>query len=80
MKELSFYNHVDAPHLNGYFRSVKGEFRLVPQANGKTLLEGRTWYEMDIQPGWYWQICGRWFSHKIHLRVLNHIKNLSENG
>lgn len=79
MKELSFYDHVDAPHLNGYFRSVKGEFRLVPTSDGKTRLEGRTWYEMDIQPGWYWQIYGRWFIHKIHLRVLTHIKNLSEN-
>ncbi len=78
MKEFSFYDQVDAPHLDGYFRSVKGEFRLVPLGDGKTRLEGRTWYEMDIQPGWYWQIYGRWFIHKIHLRVLDHIKNLSE--
>jgi uncharacterized membrane protein YhaH (DUF805 family) len=80
MKELSFYDHVDAPHLNGYFRSIKGEFRLIPTQDGKTILEGRTWYEMDIQPGWYWQIYGRWFIHKIHLRVLAHIKHLSEGG
>ncbi|MEQ1878283.1 MAG: hypothetical protein ABL958_16695 [Bdellovibrionia bacterium] len=78
MKELSFYDSVDAPHLNGYFRSVRGEFRLIPTADGRTILEGRTWYEMDIHPGWYWQIYGRWFIHKIHLRVLDHIKNLSE--
>jgi len=78
MKELSFYDHVEAPHLHGYFRSVKGEFRLIATAAGKTLLEGRTWYEMDIQPGWYWQIYGRWFIHQIHGRVLAHIKNLSE--
>jgi hypothetical protein len=78
MQELSFYDHVDAPHLNGYFRSVRGEFRLVPTPDGHTRLEGRTWYEMDMQPGWYWQIYGRYFIHKIHLRVLAHIKNLSE--
>ncbi len=78
MKELSFYDHVDAPHLNGYFRSVKGEFKLIPLANGRTRLEGRTWYEMDMHPGSYWQIYGRWFIHKIHLRVLAHVKNLSE--
>jgi hypothetical protein len=80
MEELSFYDHVDAPHLNGYFRSVRGEFRLVSTEDKGTRLEGRTWYEMDIRPGWYWQIYGRWFIHKIHLRVLAHIKNLSENG
>jgi hypothetical protein len=80
MKELSFYDHVDAPHLNGYFRSVRGEFRLVPIGNGRTRLEGRTWYKMDMQPGWYWQFYGRWFIHKIHLRVLDHIKHLTEGG
>lgn len=78
MKELSFHDHVDAPHLDGYFRSVKGEFRLTPLPDGKTLLEGRTWYAMDMHPGWYWQMYGRWFIHKIHLRVLSHIKQLSE--
>jgi hypothetical protein len=80
MKELSFYDQVDAPHLDGFFRSVRGEFRLTPIAGGKTLLEGRTWYEMDMQPGWYWQNYGRWFIHKIHLRVLGHIKNLTEHA
>jgi hypothetical protein len=78
MKEISFYDHVDAPHLNGYFRSVKGEFRLVPLAGGKTRIEGRTWYEVDMEPGWYWQVYGRWFIHRVHLRVLDHIKALSE--
>lgn len=78
MKEVSFYDHVDAPHLHGYFRSKRGEFKLIRLPNGNTLLEGRTWYEMDIQPGWYWQIYGRWFIHKIHERVLEHVKNLSE--
>jgi uncharacterized membrane protein YhaH (DUF805 family)/uncharacterized protein YndB with AHSA1/START domain len=78
MRELSFHSRVDAPHLNGYFRSQKGEFRLVATADGKTILEGRTWYETDIHPGWYWQLYGRWFIHKIHLRVLEHIKELSE--
>lgn len=80
MKEMSFYDRVDAPHLDGYFRSVRGEFRLVPASGGRTILEGRTWYEMDMRPGWYWQIYGRWFIHKIHLRVLAHIKDLAENS
>lgn len=78
MKEVSFYDHVDSPHLDGYFRSVKGEFRLIPYGNNQTELVGRTWYEMDMHPGWYWQVYGRWFIHQIHLRVLDHIRNLSE--
>jgi uncharacterized membrane protein YhaH (DUF805 family) len=78
MKEVSFYDRVDAPHLDGYFRSKRGEFRLVPAQGGRTILEGRTWYEVDMQPGWYWQVYGRWFIHRIHGRVLAHIKNLTE--
>jgi hypothetical protein len=78
MKELSFYDTVDAPHLDGYFKSVRGEFRLIPLAEGKTRLEGRTWYQMQIHPGWYWQNYSRFFIHRIHGRVLSHIKNLSE--
>lgn len=78
MKEVSFYDHVDAPHLNGYFKSIRGEFRLISTADGRTRLEGRTWYQVDIHPGWYWQLYGRWFIHRIHLRVLEHIKKLSE--
>jgi len=78
LREVSFYDHVDAPHLNGYFRSVRGEFRLTQTPDGLTRLEGQTWYEMEMHPGWYWQLYGRWFIHQIHLRVLNHIKNLTE--
>lgn len=77
MREFSIYDEVHAPHLDGYFRSVRGEFKLIPLEGGRTRLEGRTWYEMEMHPGWYWQFYGRWFIHKIHLRVLDHIKNLS---
>lgn len=33
---------------------------------------------MEMHRGWYWQIYGRWFIHKVHLRALDHIKNQSE--
>ena len=78
MTELSFYDHVYAPHLNGFFRSTKGEFRLTDLGNSVTLLEGRTWYQVDIHPGWYWQIYCRYLIHLIHSRVLNHIGVISE--
>ncbi len=41
--ELSPYSTVHAPHLDGYFRSVRGEFRLVALDGGRTRLEGSTW-------------------------------------
>jgi len=80
MTEWSLYQHVTPPHLDGYFRSVRGEFRLVPLPNGSTRLEGRTWIELDIHPGWYWQWYARWLIHRIHMQVLTHIKHTTEQG
>jgi hypothetical protein len=78
MKELSFWN-IDAPHLHEYFVSKRGQFKLKELENGKTLLEGTTWYYHNIKPAFYWQIWSDLIVHKIHDRVLKHIKNNSEN-
>ena len=77
MKELSFWD-IDAPHLNDYFVSKCGQFKLTPLPNGRTLLEGTTWYSHDIKPVFYWQIWSRYIIHKIHERVLIHIKTNAE--
>jgi hypothetical protein len=78
MEELSPYPHLKTTHLDGYFQSSEGELRLTPLPNGKTLLEGTTWYTDQIWPSQYWQLWSDTIIHHIHLRVLNHIKNLSE--
>ena len=36
LEEWSAYAEVAPPHLDGYFRSRRGEFRLVPLAGGRT--------------------------------------------
>lgn len=77
MKELSFWN-IDAPHLHDYFVSKKGQFKLTELENGKTLLEGTTWYYHNIKPAFYWQEWSNLIIHKIHNRVLEHIKKNSE--
>lgn len=77
MKELSFWK-IDAPHLHDYFVSKKGQFKLTELENGKTLLEGTTWYYHNIAPAFYWQIWSDIIIHKIHDRVLIHIKKNSE--
>ncbi|HYG17203.1 MAG TPA: hypothetical protein VEC12_15710 [Bacteroidia bacterium] len=77
MKELSFWD-VDAPHLHDYFVSKTGQFKLTALPNGKTLLEGTTWYSHNIRPAIYWQLWSEYIVHKIHKRVLNHIKVISE--
>ena len=80
MKELSPYDDVHAPHVRGYLRSRRGEFRLVPLPNGGTRLEGRTFFTLAVFPGWYWSRYADAIIHRIHMRVLRHIKALSENG
>lgn len=77
MKELSFWD-IDAPHLHDYFVSKKGQFKLTKLKKGKTLLEGTTWYYHNIKPAFYWQIWSNYIVHKIHNRVLEHIKKNSE--
>jgi hypothetical protein len=78
MHEWSPYAEVLPKHLHGYLVSKHGEFRLTPLPDGRTLLEGTTWYQHGLWPGEYW----RWWSdaiiHRIHLRVLNHVKMLAE--
>ena len=77
MKELSFWN-IDAPHLHDYFVSKRGQFKLTKLENGKTLLEGTTWYYHNIKPAIYWRQWSDLIIHKIHDRVLVHIKKNSE--
>ena len=80
MHELSPYRHVHPPHLDGYLRCKRGEFRLIPLENGRTRLEGRTWYQYNIFPQSYWTLWTDRLIHSIHQRVLSHIKQLSESS
>jgi hypothetical protein len=75
LRELSPYANLYAPHLDGFLRSRRGEFRLIPLPGGRTRLEGRTWYELDMAPEGYWRMIADWMIHRIHLRVLTHINS-----
>jgi hypothetical protein len=78
MFELTPYRHIHPPHLDLSFRSVRGEFELLELPGGGTRLVGRTWYNLDIRPHAYWTVWSDWLVHRIHLRVLRHIKRLAE--
>jgi hypothetical protein len=78
MNEWNPFWNVHPPHLEGYFQSYKGQFKLTKISNSKTLLEGTTWYKVDIYPEFYWKIWSDMIIHKIHNRVLEHIKKESE--
>jgi hypothetical protein len=81
MHELSPWGgRVRPKHLDGYMVSERGQFHLTALPGGRTLLEGTTWYRHGLWPAEYW----RWWSdaviHRIHLRVLKHIRVLSESA
>lgn len=78
MFELSPYRHVHPPHLHGYLRSNRGEFLLVELPDGRTRLQGTTWYEFEMFPQAYWTLWSHDLIHRIHLRVLNHVKREAE--
>jgi Polyketide cyclase / dehydrase and lipid transport len=78
MRETNPFGEVTAAHLNGYFASRQGEFRLIPTADGGTLLQGTTWYEHGLQPEWYWRLWGDAIIHRIHGEVLHHVANLAQ--
>jgi len=78
MREWSPYGEIVTKHLHGYFISREGQFQLTRLPNNHTLVEGISWYQHGLWPAEYW----RWWSdaiiHRIHMRVLTHIKTLSE--
>ncbi len=78
LNELTPYGHIDAPHLQGYFVSEKGQFSLTPLPGGRTRLEGTTWYHNAMWPSAYWHLWSDYIIHKIHFRVLAHIRAEAE--
>jgi hypothetical protein len=80
MQEWTPYRDVHPAHLDGYLESRAGQFRLVPLEGGRTLLEGTTWYHHHLWPADYWQVWSDHIIHTIHMRVLRHVKELSEAG
>jgi uncharacterized membrane protein YhaH (DUF805 family) len=74
LNELSPYGNIRPPHLHGYFVSEKGQFLLTALPGGRTRLEGTTWYHDTIWPAAYWRLWSDYIIHRIHLRVLEHIR------
>jgi hypothetical protein len=79
MNEWTPYFHIDPSHLHGFFVSNGGQFVLTPLSNGGTHLEGTTWYRHTLWPAAYWKLWSDAIIHKIHMRVLRHIRDEVEN-
>jgi hypothetical protein len=77
LRELSPHGAIEAPHLAGYFRATRGEFRLEALPGDRTRLVGTTRYVVDMFPQAYWRWVADGIVEAIHQRVLAHISELS---
>jgi hypothetical protein len=75
MEEWTPYSHISPRHLHGFLVSEGGQFLLTALPNGGTRLEGTTWYRHGLWPADYWKLWSDAVIHKIHMRVLEHIKH-----
>jgi uncharacterized membrane protein YhaH (DUF805 family) len=78
LQEIGF-GKISTPHIErNYMRSQHGQFRLVALNANQTLLEGTTWYQDYFWPQIYWRALSDAIIHRIHTRVLEHVKQQAE--
>ncbi|HEX7038218.1 MAG TPA: SRPBCC family protein [Pseudomonadales bacterium] len=78
MVELSVYENVRTPHLQGFFETRASHLRLVPLGTKRTRLLERTEHRLEIEPLQYWLPLARWIVRLNNERVLRHVKRQAE--
>ena len=78
MEEWTPYDDLRPAHLDAFLESRAGQFHLLRLPDGRTRLEGTTWYYHHMWPAIYWQWWSDYIIHKIHLRVLRQVKEQTE--
>lgn len=66
------------PEAYGHITLHRGQFVLDDNRDGTTTLIGSSWYTLHVRPRWYFDIWTRDMTRAVHLRVMQHIKRLSE--
>lgn len=66
------------PEILGHARVKRGQFVLRDNHDGTTTLVGTSWYELYVFPAWYYDLWASAIARQVHLRVMDHIKDLSE--
>jgi hypothetical protein len=80
MREWNPIAEIHPPHLDHFLVADRGEFRLTPLPSGRTRLTGTTWYRHNLWPAAYWRLWSDLIIHRIHRRVLEHIRRSAEAG
>jgi hypothetical protein len=66
------------PEAYGHITLHRGQFVLQDNHDGTTTLIGSSWYTLHVRPRWYFDLWTRDMTRAVHVRVMNHIKRLSE--
>lgn len=79
-KELTFIvtRQPDYPEIIGHFNLDRGQFLLHDNGDGTTTLTGTTWYRLHVFPAQYFDLWTVDIIRKVHLRVMDRIKELAE--
>jgi hypothetical protein len=68
------------PEAYGHITLHRGQFVLRDNGDGTTSLFGSSWYTLHVRPIWYFDLWTRDMTRAVHLRVMNHVRRLSEEG
>ena len=66
------------PEIMGHIDILRGQFLLHDNGNGTTTVTGNSWYRLYVFPAWYYDIWAKSITRNVHLRVMEHIKQLCE--
>lgn len=79
MKELTPYEEIEAPHLNGYFEVELGAIEIEPQGDG-TLVRATTRLRHRIWPATYWELFTYPIFDTMHSEVIAALADAAQRG
>lgn len=66
------------PEIMEHLDLQRGQFLLKDNGDNTTTLTGNSWYQLYVLPGWYYDTWAQSIVRNVHIRVMEHIKELSE--
>jgi hypothetical protein len=71
-------NQPKDPEIMNHIDIIRGQFILKDNGDGTTTLTGNSWYKLYVFPVWYYDLWAQSITRNVHTRVMEHIKELSE--
>lgn len=66
------------PEIMGHIDILRGQFLLKDNGDNTTTVTGNSWYRLYVFPTWYYDIWAKSVTRNVHIRVMEHIKEISE--